>query len=315
MLQRILSSQENLLRYHVNPQIFRQIDYPKRHAGINSIKIMGEAKDQVPIMVLHGFGSGLGLFFPILSPLAASKRTIYLIDWLGFGGSDRPKLPGLFPSRKLQSAEFFTASLKAWMDEEEISNCLMISHSLGGLLSVRFSEKYPGYINQLVLASPAGLGHGRSDFFLKKSIRAALIDGLWTLDFTPQKIVRLVGEARGRNMVRDIIHRRFGNRVSWNLNLVADYIYEVSSANPSGEYALNALLAPPFSNGGIIARNPIPQTLPIPVHTIFGDRDWLATKSGIEHANKLGKLSILQNSGHHLYFDNPNEFVNLCFSK
>ncbi len=53
----------------------------------------------------------------------------------------------------------------------------------------------------------------------------------------------------------------------------------------------------------------------IPVSFYFGDRDWMYTEAGQKIVNKnphkgtKSHVYIIKDSDHHLYFDNPQEFV------
>lgn len=57
-------------------------------------------------------------------------------------------------------------------------------------------------------------------------------------------------------------------------------------------------------------------SIPIPVSFYFGDRDWMFSASGDVIVNKnpfkgtQSHVFIIENSDHHLYFDNPVDFAN-----
>ena len=314
-IQRILNAQNAVLKHHLPSALYQSLETPPRHAGLNSVKVPGrpELKGKPPLILLHGFGSGLGFFFASLPYLAQSGRTVYLVDWLGCGGSDRPHV-----SQNQMGAEFFTTSLNRWMEDEGIENATVVGHSLGGLLAKEFSEKYSEKISSLVLASPAGFGSVSTQATAKESFVRQLLDVMWNSNMTPQHLIRMAGATRGRAMVTRAVRGRFGNHSEFNHSLIAEYLYEITVAKASGEYALNALLSPPFQQGAVVARRPISE-LPgkgkFPVHVIFGDHDWLGTPSACENAKSIGaKLTIMRNAGHHLYMDDPITFAKLCLS-
>ena len=94
---------------------------------------------------------------------------------------------------------------------------------------------------------------------------------------------------------------------------MADYLYEITRAPASGEYALNSILRPPVAAGGIVARMPLELLIKarpdeFPVLTLFGDHDWLASPAAIRAAQRIGDLEIIQRAGHHLYLDNSSSF-------
>lgn len=203
------------------------------------------------------------------------------------------------------------------MEAERIEKCTLVGHSLGGLLACKFAEQYPNKLDRLVLASPAGMSHTITQpppQTARAFIGNKLLDLIWNYNLmTPQRIVRTLGRQRGKALVHSAVQRRFANASSWNAPLVADYLFEITSAKPSGgELALSVLLSAPFQTRSMVAREVVPNVLSVPVHTIFGDHDWLNTQSGLEHARRLGNVSVISNAGHHLYMDQPQEFARLC---
>jgi cardiolipin-specific phospholipase len=139
----------------------------------------------------------------------------------------------------------------------------------------------------------------------------------------------------GPERVKEILIRRFRDR--WNeeeTTLLADYLYHITAANPSGEYAMNGLLTPMIDSKGTIglyARRPLvhrmsKETLDnIPIHIVYGDNDWLYTSPGCQDAINVLKnngltieMEIMENAGHHVYMDNSNglhESMNSFFLK
>ena len=61
---------------------------------MNPPESSSKADDDVPIVMTHGFGSGLAMFYRNLDDLSArSGRRVYAVDWLGMGRSSRPEYP------------------------------------------------------------------------------------------------------------------------------------------------------------------------------------------------------------------------------
>jgi pimeloyl-ACP methyl ester carboxylesterase len=283
---------------------------------------------QPPILLLHGYGAGLGFWFRNLPKMVS--RTVFAVDWLGLGGSDRPvetapRLRFFSCDSKLgpeRAAGFFVDSLKVWADAHLTEPAVVVGHSLGGYLAGRFALAHPHMVARLVLASPAGLARQVPGAVVARRTSPRgiqLLDALWSMNFTPQHLVRALGETRGRAAVHRVVGSRFGQVQDWDPALVAEYLFEITRAPPSGEYALNSLLKPPVAAGGVVARVPL-ETLLLPaaagrprfaIHTMFGDHDWLRTPQAVESAQRLGTLDILPQAGHHLYLDNPEHFNRL----
>lgn len=69
--------------HRINTVIVRQ---PSTSAPLHS--------PQRALVLVHGVGGGLGLWIRNYAQLVRSFDTVYAIDLLGFGRSDRPKPPG-----------------------------------------------------------------------------------------------------------------------------------------------------------------------------------------------------------------------------
>lgn len=124
-----------------------------------------------PAVVLHGYGAGLGFFFPNFPALAdwAGRRgtSIYALDWLGMGRSARVpfavKAKQDDRSRVADAEAFFIDALEEWRIKMELPRITLIGHSLGAYLSTAYALKYPDRVHQLILLSPAGVPHSPDD--------------------------------------------------------------------------------------------------------------------------------------------------------
>jgi cardiolipin-specific phospholipase len=333
-----------------------------------------------------------------------SVRRVVLADWLGMGGSERPGFGSGRPVRggltesatTTQAVNFFIEPFREWFHtsilrhDRKSENVVLVGHSLGGYLCCRYALKYPEYLSKLVLASPVG--------FPAKPISAALptstniIDlssfgkateavaalpplpktllrilyTLWCSNVTPQQLIRICGATHGRANV----YRRLRKKMmpylqsSTDMDLLADYLYHITVADPSGEFAMNSLLEPTLLSAsspsssvkssreetdslrtllpkppkvkkdknswnamGVFAREPLQETLAQSLDTshglrcvkvLYGDYDWmrpnetsarqslhqLHQRTGIETS-----VNVLPNAGHHLYMENPVDFV------
>eukprot|EP00939_MAST-03C_sp_MAST-3C-sp1_P002648 g2648.t1 len=310
------------------------------------------------LVLAHGLGSGAGFFFHNFDDLAHSWDRVIAFDWLGFGASSRPvcrEAPKLrnsgrgswsFCESKLATTEdninFFIDSTHDMIESIEMNvgdRITLCGHSLGGYLSAMYALKYPSRVESLLLLSPAGLSKLPSS---KSTIPPSdlptgmrLIDTAWASNVTPGQIVRALGP-RGPRVVSKIVQRRFRS-IGWDpqdAKLVSDYLYHITAAPGSGEFAMNSLLRPIIDSAtgrpSVYARKPIEETIldfattrgndgsssssidfP-PTRVLFGDRDWLYEPGASERAVGAMRSSgidismggLLENAGHHLYLDN-----------
>tara|TARA_B110000091_G_scaffold168344_1_gene180320 strand:- start:102 stop:1436 length:1335 start_codon:yes stop_codon:yes gene_type:complete len=344
----LLQAQERLLAYHNLTPLYqrKRIDLPstltKTFCGtektltMNAIEFRGTKMEDTntppsTCLVAHGLGSGLALFHPNLRYLAQRFDRVIAVDWMGFGASSRPPWEAT-PDTKTssESADFFVESLKEFVAQTQLADngqpFTFIGHSLGGLLATEYAMKYPEDVQRLYLISPAGLpapppsatsvAHADTS-----STALKVLDFGWQNNVTPSSVVRLLGP-KGPEKVQEILRRRFRNR--WNdqeTQLLADYLYHLQAAEPSGEYAMNGLLTPMTSEGkvGLFARRPLvdrmAEHLParLKVHVVYGDNDWLHSSPGCEDAVALLQsqgvditMSIMEGAGHHVYLDNAH---------
>ncbi|ERS96448.1 cardiolipin-specific phospholipase [Sporothrix schenckii 1099-18] len=125
-----------------------------------SIERVGEKHEETLVM-LHGYGAGLGFFYRNFEPLSRRQGwKLYALDMLGMGNSSRPpfKVRAKDPQAKITEAEsWFIDSLEEWRKIRKIERFTLMGHSMGGYLAVSYALKYPGHLNKLILASPVGV--------------------------------------------------------------------------------------------------------------------------------------------------------------
>lgn len=125
-----------------------------------SVERVGEPAEETLVM-LHGYGAGLGLFYQNFEPLTRiAGWRLFALDMLGMGNSSRPafRIKAKDPKEKIAEAEsFFIDALEEWRKVRNIEKFTLLGHSLGGYLAVSYALKYPGHLNKLILASPVGI--------------------------------------------------------------------------------------------------------------------------------------------------------------
>jgi len=122
------------------------------------------------LVVLHGYGAGLGFFTLNFHALAqwATRRSapVYAVDWLGMGRSARvpfkvkSKLSDT-AGRVKETEDFFVESLEEWREKMDLEKMTLVGHSLGGYLSAAYALRYPQRVERLILLSPAGVPAGK----------------------------------------------------------------------------------------------------------------------------------------------------------
>lgn len=99
--------------------------------------VYGEGK---PLMLLHGFGETSSVW---KNQIESLKSICTLIV---------PDLPGAGKSRELNieitdiSLSDFSDCIYSILQKEDIKECIMLGHSMGGYIVLAFAEKYPGLL-------------------------------------------------------------------------------------------------------------------------------------------------------------------------
>ncbi len=108
--------------------------------------------ENIPIVLLHGFGGGVALWSLNLDQLSA-ERPVYAIDLPGFARSSRP----IFSLDPIEAEKEFITMLEEWRIGIGLNKeFILLGHSFGGFLSTSYALSYPKYVKQLVLIDPWG---------------------------------------------------------------------------------------------------------------------------------------------------------------
>ncbi|PGH18316.1 hypothetical protein AJ80_04494 [Polytolypa hystricis UAMH7299] len=125
-----------------------------------SVERVGE-KVNNNLVVLHGYGAGLGFFYKNYDALSRAKGwQLYALDLLGMGRSTRP--PFKINAKNRQDAikeaeDWFIDALEEWRVKRKLDRFTLAAHSMGGYMAVAYALKYPGRLNKLILVSPVGI--------------------------------------------------------------------------------------------------------------------------------------------------------------
>jgi pimeloyl-ACP methyl ester carboxylesterase len=109
-----------------------------------------------PIILVHGF-AGSTYTWRHLIPLLESGHTVYALDLLGFGLSDKPA-----------DAAYDLASqadlVLGFMDALHLSTATLVGHSMGGVVAGYAAVKAPSKVRDLLLVAPGFYFQGAPGF-------------------------------------------------------------------------------------------------------------------------------------------------------
>src|SRR6204780_4084368 len=99
------------------------------------------------LILLHGL-LGTASTWELTIPSLAEESTIYAVDALGIGESER--VPGIDARLEAQAGR-----LVAFMDESSIRSADFLATSHGGAVALTLAAKYPARVKNLILHAPA----------------------------------------------------------------------------------------------------------------------------------------------------------------
>lgn len=121
--------------------------YLKLPYVLNVKDFQNPAHARATVVLLHGIGSSLAMWEPIVGKLPKDVRIVG-IDLLGFGHSPKPTW-GTYNAR-VQADSLATTLLRAKTN----GPLIVVGHSLGSLVAVEFARRYQLSVKSLVLISP-----------------------------------------------------------------------------------------------------------------------------------------------------------------
>nr|WP_244206686.1 alpha/beta hydrolase [Caballeronia pedi] len=156
----------------------------------------------LPVVLLHGIGSGAASWLRQLDVLGA-KRRVLAWDAPGYGVSSRV-------TSESPIASDYANALSAWLDALGVTRCVLVGHSLGAIIAGSFAADMPERVAGLMLISPAA-GYGAASKDLRESKRDARLKMLAELG--PQGLAR----ERSANMVSQYADETAREWVRWNM--------------------------------------------------------------------------------------------------
>jgi pimeloyl-ACP methyl ester carboxylesterase len=117
--------------------------------SVNSVVNSVKAGQGPPVLLIHGLAASLHDWDMLLPELAAHGYTGHALDLLGHGESAKPGRAGDYTSDSV------FAHLSGWVDSLGLeAPAVLVGHSLGGYLSLRYALQFPERVRALVLANP-----------------------------------------------------------------------------------------------------------------------------------------------------------------
>ncbi|XP_018582592.1 1-acylglycerol-3-phosphate O-acyltransferase ABHD5-like [Scleropages formosus] len=263
---------------------------------------------QTPMVLLHGFGGGIGLWAQNLDTLA-EQRPLYALDLLGFGRSSRPQ----FGADAMEVECQFVKSIEEWRAQVGVEAMVLLGHNLGAYVATAYALKYPSRVKQLILVEPWGFrkrpetkqGERPVPMWIK-AVGAAMSP------FNPLAGLRLSGPL-GPILIETLrpdFRQKFSSM--FRDSTVSEYIYHLNVQTPSGETAFRNMTIPygwpkrpMLQRVGLLRRD-------MPISIVYGSRSSVDSDTGnaIKEARPGSRVDIvvIRGAGHYVFADQAEDF-------
>ncbi len=223
---------------------------------------------KTPIIILHGWGLFGEKYKELRNIFGENGYKVFLLDLPGFGGEKLIK-ESMFLDDYVEFVEKF-------IDKNKLKKIILIGHSFGGRVSVKFAVKYPNQVEKLVLTGAPVI---REKLNFKKNVISYLVKKLKIL--VPKPI---------EGQIKKIIYKFLGE---W------DY-YKAKNLKQTFVNIINEDLTQNLKD------------IKTPTFLIWGENDKFVPIEYAGKANKLiekSKLKIISNESHGLPYNNPELFA------
>lgn len=117
------------------------------YTTISSCRIHYDIQGSGPVMVLlHGWGQNM-IMMQFIQDYFKRRYTVVNMDLPGFGESDEPlEAWGIYE---------YTNMLKAFLDQQKFHDPILVAHSFGARIALRYAYLYP--VSKMILTGAAGI--------------------------------------------------------------------------------------------------------------------------------------------------------------
>lgn len=231
------------------------------------------------IVILHGWGSlvsGQKRFWKVKEILESKGYTVFTPDLPGFGENTLQKEALTFEDYVSYVGRF----VKKVMNQTKVKKIILIGHSFGGRIAIRFTAQHPKLIDKLILTGASGIVRPLS--FRKKIIAAtAKIIKPLTMVYPFRFFF---------NFLRKIIYYFLGEM----------------------DYYKSGNLAQTFKNVYRVSiKNDLPH-IPSPTLLLWGENDTMTPLRDGQYMSshiQKSKLIVIPSATHKLPYENPSIFT------
>ncbi|MCK5096004.1 MAG: alpha/beta hydrolase [Candidatus Pacebacteria bacterium] len=239
----------------------------------------------IPVVFLHGWVKDCEKYLPLDKYfLEEQKYYIFIPDMPGFGKSEEPK-ESWDLDNYVELVHEFIKNVRQKDGCTLVNETIIIGHSFGGRIAIKYAVKYPEKVSKLILTGAAGVKHNLTIkqkilFILAKMGKVLFsIPGISYLQKPAQKILYKMARVKDYHQASPIMKEAMKNVLDEDLT---PYLEKIGSATLLVWGRLDKTT--PLSDGKIMDRK-----------------------------IRNSKLVIIDDANHSLPYQRPKEFIKIIF--
>ncbi len=227
-----------------------------------------------PIVILHGWNLNAEKFKPLEEELEKRGYQVFCFDLPGFGQSNIPDKP--------LTLSDYVSYIENFLKKKKIPKIILIGHSFGGRISIKFAAKNPGLLKALILTGAPGLNPVPKIKILFFLILSKVGNWLFSIPL-----------------------------LSYFKNIARAFLYKAAKATDF--YNSHPSMRQTFKNIVLEELSQYLRQIKTPTLLIWGEEDQIVPIGIAQKMNKLIKKSqlvIIPNARHGVPWTNSKEFTN-----
>jgi len=259
----------------------------EKQVGINGLNInyrmIGDGN--ISVVFLHGWVKDCEKYIPLDQYFLEHKEYSFFIpDMPGFGKSEEPKDVWNLDNY-VELVDKFVEKVCHQNSEKLTPKVIIIAHSFGGQIAIKYTVRNPDKINKLILTGAAGIRH-------KLTTKQKIF-------FVLAKIGKILFSLPGISYLQ-----KSAQKILYKMARVKDY----QEASPKMKEIMKNILAQDIT--------PCLEKIGIETLLVWGRLDKTTPLSDGEIMNqkiKDSKLIVIDNANHSLPYQRPQEFIKIIF--
>jgi pimeloyl-ACP methyl ester carboxylesterase len=257
-----------------------------------------KAGDGPPLLLVHGIGAGASSFeWRSVWDALAQKHTVYAIDLLGFGKSDKPPIV-YSDATYINLLSDFAKQVMGVGDGKGEAD--VIATSLSAAYVIALSQRDPSLFHRLVLVCPTGIEELEKPITLASTLVRALLR-------TPVLGTSVYNAIASRASIRKYLATRIYADPTRVTDEVVDAYY-TSAHQPGGDNALPSFVSG-YLNANVAEAFKGVVDLPLIVWGAEAKQTPVSQAEAFLQANPNAKLEVIEGAGMLPHDENPEAFL------